>query len=181
MKARISPLMLFYLALAITPVLSQNLFAFSTGAAEPEGSQLWKILNSSFALWFLSSVVVGTLTALVARYQKDQSERAQKATVERRLNTEISSRLADGLVAMRLDHKRVTEKSNVYFASAMYNEAIYYLDNRVTDNDKNPLDFSVYPEYKHRRFRSLLFELSAVAEHRAMHALHEAKHGLHRT
>ena len=142
-------------------------------AAHSPGSRLWALANSSFVLWFLSSVVVGGLTAAVAMYQRSHATQAQKAEITRRLNTEISSRIAEGLVALHLDLKRIAN-GQVFFASGVYNEALSYLDNKVTDEART-LDFSIYPEYRWRSIRSLIFELSGVAEQSAVAALRDAK------
>jgi hypothetical protein len=138
-----------------------------------KGNRFWSVLNSSFALWFLSSVVIAGLTAAVTTYQKSQSEHMQKADIQRHLNTEIGTRIAEGLVALRLDIKRI-ESGKVFFPSAVYTEAISYLDNRVTDGRKL-LDFSTYPEYRLRSFRSLIFELSAVVEQSELPGLRQAE------
>jgi hypothetical protein len=122
----------------------------------------WSILNSSFALWFLSSVVVAGITAAFAKYQKNHSARMQKNEIQRRIQTEVSSRIAEGLIAMRLDLKRI-DKGQAFWATSIYNEALSYLDNQVTDGTKI-LDFSSYSEYRFRKLRSLLFELTSVAE-----------------
>jgi hypothetical protein len=138
------------------------------------GSPLWTFLNSSFVLWFLSSVVVAGITAGYAKYQKSQTERTKKTTARDHLNIEISSRIANAVVALRLEDKRVTN-GTTYWASVMYTEAIRYLDNRITDNNGKPLDFSIFPEYRGRRFRSLIVELGAVAEAATLTALREAQ------
>ncbi len=137
-------------------------------------SPLWTFLNSSIVLWFLSSVVVAGITAAYAKYQKSQTERTKKTTTRDHLNTEISSRIADAVVALRLEHKRVTNGTK-YWASVMYSEALRYLNNRITDDAGKPVDFSIYPEYKGRRFRSLIVELGAVADASLMTALREAQ------
>jgi hypothetical protein len=129
----------------------------------PSGwKRLWSMLNSSFALWFLSSVVIAGLTAIVTNYQKRRGEDTQKVDTQKRLNIEIGSRIAEGLVALHLDHDRM-DRGQVFFASALYSEALSYLDNRVVFEQKS-LDFSVYPEYRTRSFRSLVFELSFVID-----------------
>lgn len=137
-------------------------------------SPLWTFLNSSFVLWFLTSVVVAGITAAYAKYQKSQTEHTKKTTARDHLNTEISSRIANAVVALRLEHKRVTNGTK-YWASVMYMEALRYLDNRITDDNGKPLDFSIYPEYRGRRFRSLIVELGAVAEASMLAALREAQ------
>ena len=136
---------------------------------------LWSILNSSFAVWFLSSVVVAGITAAFARYQKIHSARIQKNDIQRRLQTEIGSRIAEGCIAMRLDLKRI-DKGQTFWATSIYNEALSYLDNQVKD-DTNILDFSSYPEYRFRKLRSLLFELTSVAEKSSHTQLAATKEG----
>jgi hypothetical protein len=92
-------------------------------AKQSTGKQFWSVLNSSFALWFLSSVVIASLTTVVTMYQKSHSEQMQKTDIQRRLNMEISSRIAEGLVALHLDQKRI-EGGKAFFASAISNEAL---------------------------------------------------------
>jgi len=135
--------------------------------------RLWTLLNSSFALWFLSSVVLSGLTGAVTWYQRWNNERLRKADVERCLNIEISSRIFDGLDELRLDQKRI-ENGSVIPALTVYMYGVTYLDNRVTYNTET-YDFSVYPEYKQRKFRSLIFELSEVVDPSALPALRDAE------
>lgn len=137
------------------------------------GKQLWSLLNSTFTLWFLSSVVLAGLTAVITMHQKSHSEQMHKADIQRRLNTEIGSRIAESLDAMRLDLKRI-ESGQAYYAGSIYNEALSYLDNRVTYGPKL-LDFSIYPDYKMRGFRSLIFELTFVVEQSTLPMLREAE------
>ena len=131
-------------------------------AGEEKGTSWWSVLNSSFALWFLSSVVVSGLTAAVALYQKKHSEEKQRKDLQTHLVTEISYRINNGLIAMHLDEKRVNA-GNVYAQGALYNEALSYLDNRVYTGALL-LDFSIHQDYKTRRFLSLLFELHGSAD-----------------
>jgi hypothetical protein len=137
------------------------------------GKRLWSLLNSSFALWFLSSVVLSGLTGAVTWYQRWNNERLRRAEVERRLNVEISSRIFDGLDELRLDQKRI-ENGSIIPVLTGYMYGVNYLDNRVTYNTET-YDFSVYPEYKQRKFRSLIFELSEVVNPSALPALRNAE------
>jgi hypothetical protein len=143
------------------------------GAKLSLAQKLWPLLNSSFAVWFLSSVVLAGLTAAIARYQKGHRAQAQRAEIERRLNTEIGSRITESLVAMHLDLKRI-KNGQAFFASGVYSEALSFLDNNATYETK-ALDFSIYPEYRWRSGRSLIFELSAVSNRSALPALRGAK------
>lgn len=140
---------------------------------DSRGKRLWSLLNSSFALWFLSSVVLAGLTAAFTSYQRQNSERLRRSEVERRLNTEISSRISDDLLALRLEQKRI-ENGQADSVSSVYSFACDYLNNRYAYGTKS-YDFSVYPEYEQRRFRSLLFELSVVADRSMLSALRDAE------
>jgi len=146
------------------------------GAKASRGKRILSLLNMPFALWFLSSVVVAGLGTLYTWYQSYNSERVRKAEIERRLNIEISSRISEALVALRLDESRI-EAGQRYFGSSFYKEALLYLENRVTDEQGNWMDWGVYPEYQRRSFRSLIFELSAVVEPSMLPSLREARVG----
>jgi len=145
-----------------------------------KGKRVWSILNSSFALFVLSSLVLGGLTKLYTDYQKRRSEQMQKNETVRRFETEIRNRILEGLTAVRLDSERV-ERRQMYSAFDLYNEAVRYLNNRVSWYDtvthlEVQLDFSIYPDYQHRSFASLIAELAAVDTSR-FRALQAAKRG----
>lgn len=135
---------------------------------------VWSALNSAFVLWLLGAVVVAGLAGLFARYQEGRAEAAQRTATERRLNTEIGSRIADGLVGLRLWGERIEAGLGPNtLPSWIYGEALSYLNNRVT-NEGTKYDFSVYPNYKERGLPALLVELSVVAEHSRLPELSKA-------
>lgn len=141
-------------------------------AEEGKGFSWWSVLNSSFALWFLSSVVISGLTAAVAVSQKRHADKKQKQDLQTRLATEISYRIDNGLVAMHLDNKRVAAGS-VYSQDVIYNEALAYLNNTIVTGSQQ-LDFSIYQDYKTRRFLSLLFELRGSVDSAQLALLKDA-------
>jgi hypothetical protein len=135
-------------------------------AREPvlsEKSHVWRILNSSFVLWFLSSVVVGSMATALTKYQAGVAERTRKAETIRRLDAEIAGRLFGARAALCVDRARIA-KGEPRTPSSIYNFTVAYLDNSVTTTSGKPLDFSVFPEYKNRTLRSLLFELSSIID-----------------
>jgi hypothetical protein len=142
-------------------------------AKHSRGKRFWALLNSSFALWFLSSVVLGGLTAVVTQYEKKTTEQIRIAEIQKRLNAEISCRISEGLARLDLSQQAI-KNGEALFTSVLYVEAIYYLDNRVTDNNGKLIDWSIYPEYQRRGFRSLVFELSTIVEPSALPSLREA-------
>lgn len=109
-------------------------------ASKPRPSyreQLWALLNSSFALWFLSSVVLASLGSAYARYQTGQLEQARKVEIKRRLDTEISNRIVEAVTGSRIDVTRI-EQGGVFAPQDIYNEAVGYLDNFFINDRSNP-------------------------------------------
>jgi len=145
-------------------------------ASKPRPSrreQLWLLVNSSFALWFLSSVVVAALGAAYARHQTSRIEQARRIEISRRLDTEISNRIDEALIGSRINGARI-EKGESYSPRAVYIDAIGYLDNFFINNPSNPRDFSIYPDYRSRNLRSLIFELSTIVDSSEVPDLREA-------
>jgi hypothetical protein len=128
------------------------------------GRNLWALLNSSFVLWFLSSVVIASLTGIVTIYERTHSEQAQKADHQTRLTTEIGFRVENGVSALLADERRI-RSGEVWSPFDVYADGLNYLDNRVFyrgGGAPEQIDYSVYAEYHDRKFRSLLFELRSV-------------------
>jgi hypothetical protein len=121
--------------------------------------KIWTFLNSSLALWFLSSVVLAGLTTAVTSYQARHTEHLRKAESERRLDTEISSRIGLALRVVRVQQAQVA-RGGAPPDGYPYGTAIAYLDNSFANT---PWDFSIYPEYKARPFRSLISERASIA------------------
>jgi hypothetical protein len=128
--------------------------------APSHAPRIWTFLNSSFALWFLSSVVLASLTAAVTSYQAKHREQSRKAEIERRLDTEISSRIGLTLRVVRLEQAKIAH-GDAQPPGTAYGTAESYLDNSFPNTS---WDFSIYPEYKARTFRSLVFELTSIAD-----------------
>jgi hypothetical protein len=123
----------------------------------------WSLLNSSFILWFLSSVVLASVTTAFTYYQSSRGEQIRKAELEGRLDTEISNRISLALAGLRTDQKSI-EHGKSYPANLIYRNTQSYLDNFFITDPSNRRDFSIYPEYRQRTFRSLIFELRTVVD-----------------
>jgi hypothetical protein len=132
--------------------------------ASPPQQRLWTLLNSSFALWFLSSVVLAGLTTAVTFYQSKRGEHLRRAEAVRHLDTEISSRIGLAQRVVRLQQSSLAPGYGPLSAGDIYGTAVDYLDNSFATRPADPQDFSIYPEYKSRTFRSLIFELTTVAD-----------------
>jgi hypothetical protein len=140
------------------------------------GRKVWTLLNSSFALWFLSSVVIAGLTGIVTTNERTHSVQAQKADHQTRLTTEIGFRVGNGVNALLTDEQRI-RAGEALSTFDVYNEGLNYLDNRVFYRggaSPEQIDYSVYAEYRDRKFRSLLFELKTAVDTSAIPELAHA-------
>jgi hypothetical protein len=138
------------------------------------GKGLWSLVNSSFGVWFLSSVVLGGLTFGYRACQQRSAEITRKTETERRLKVEISGRVSNGLTEMRRSARRIERGEKQFTAFDYYFQARNLLDNRFHVSDY-PYDFSTYPEYKERSFRALTFELRAITGQPGLIAIQEAR------
>lgn len=119
----------------------------------------WATLNSSFVLWALSSIVLSGLTASYAAYQNHHAEVEAKAVTVKKLDDEISNRIYQALGGLRTDEANV-ENGQYYDPRDIYASITYYLNNKFTSTDNTVYpEFSIFPEYKDRDFRSLITEL----------------------
>jgi hypothetical protein len=129
----------------------------------PPSKRLWLLLNSSFALWFLSSVVLAGLTGWLASYQSRRNEQIKKAEIVRQLDTEIGNRMYQALAGLHVDEQRIKQHPS-FPPTAIYGNVVLYLDNSFINNPSNPRDFSIYPDYRKRSFRSLILELNSLVD-----------------
>jgi hypothetical protein len=125
--------------------------------------RLWLLLNSSFALWFLSSVVLAGLTGWFASYQSKRNEQLKKADTVRRLDTEIGNRISEALAGLTVDEQRIRQHPS-FTPMSIYANVVLYLDNSFISNPSNPRDFSIYPDYRNRTFRSMILELNSLID-----------------
>ena len=123
--------------------------------------QAWTWLNSSFVLWFLSSVVIAALSSSYTIYNARRAEQSRRTDARRRVCIEITSRIDEALTALDLDVLRVSH-GQYYPPAAIFTEASSYLTLYfASETDRST--FGVYPEFRQRSFPSLLFELRSLA------------------
>src|SRR5258708_32076969 len=106
--------------------------------------RFWLLINSSFALWFLSSVVLAGLTGWFESYQSRHNERIKKTEIVRRLDTEIGNRMSQALAGLRLDEQRIKQKPS-FLPRSIYTNVLLYLDNSFINDRSYPRDFSTIP------------------------------------
>ncbi|HEV2175784.1 MAG TPA: hypothetical protein VGW33_01050 [Terriglobia bacterium] len=113
------------------------------------------------------------MTTAFTYYQNRRGERIKKIEIERRLDVEISNRMSSALARLRVDQQDIGQ-GRLYAPAAVYGDVASYLDNSFLNDPKDPQDFSIYPEYQKRSFRSLVFELSTIVDPSSLPELREA-------
>jgi hypothetical protein len=128
--------------------------------------RIWDLLNSSFVLWFLSTLVIGLFGWMYSNYQERAKADNQKKELIRKLDTEINNRLQDtnyylyGLKATA--GNKNTSDLPILSPISVFERTIKRLDGIEAESNR-PL-VGVYPEYKERGFVSLVIELKSVVE-----------------
>ncbi|HEV7388713.1 MAG TPA: hypothetical protein VGN73_08885 [Gemmatimonadaceae bacterium] len=110
----------------------------AAGPKRSFGAKVWAALNSAFLLWFLSSIVLGVLTAAVSAHQRNRDVLDRREKLQYDLRTELAGRVDEALEAMELDQRRIL-RGEVYPRSAIYNEVVSYLDNFFLNDPPSPL------------------------------------------
>lgn len=98
-----------------------------------------------------------------AYYESWRRGQERKVEIERRLDTEISSRIESALYGLRADKVRI-DQGEVYAPRWIYSNTQSYLDNFFVADPSNLRDFSIYPEYQKRNFRALIYELRSSVD-----------------
>jgi hypothetical protein len=123
--------------------------------------KIWAVLNSSFGLWVLSSVVLAWITKTYSVRESRKAENLKKTETAKRLDTEIAFRVAMALDGTRINEARL--QSSPTTPRGIYQVAYNYLENYFIKLSEER-DFSVFPEYRERTFRALILELMTVVD-----------------
>lgn len=121
-------------------------------SATPQSSKAWRILNSSFAIFVMSSIGLSSFTfALTSCHQRHERIRADEETA-RRLDTEIAYRL--GMLA------RLTKPQFTY--TEVFSARSALTGDREDDPEIGRIDefTPIFTEYRNRTLASLIWELS---------------------
>ena len=131
--------------------------------------KVWKFLNSTLGIWFLSTVVVAGLVHFYnsqqAAHQEREAERKEAAAesrrtqdVRERLNIEISFRLSSTITRLKAVSKKCADPPEDKCQRAII-EALDPL--RKPADEENP---PLYPEYKSFSGLALIAELRRYAD-----------------
>jgi hypothetical protein len=113
---------------------------FRASLKDPNTNKLWTVLNSSFIIWLLSAIVLGTLTSFYAAWH--QSLKDEEAIYK--LDLEIDARF---------------EASEQALPFAILQKTPYHPANALL-LPPGP-ERAIQPEFANRNLKSLLYELNA--------------------
>ncbi len=116
----------------------------SRQAENEEKLSVWKVINSPFFLWFLSTIVIGTGTFIFGKWQEQRKICLSNQEIVRKLDLEISNRLSFFCQQT--------------IAKVSQEEALLILE-RPAKSDFPP---GVFPEFANRTLRALLWELHSL-------------------
>lgn len=133
------------------------------------GKRLWSLMNSGFALWFLSSIVVGLFGWLYSNYQAHIIEQARERELRRKIINEVSHRATESLLVL-MDARNKIDERDPDPPRVIFLRISAILDGK----DKSNIN-SIYPEYRDRSFLSLLAELNSVVSEKGKKYLGNAQ------
>jgi hypothetical protein len=119
---------------------------------------VWKALNSSFAIWFLTTVVIGLITWSYAAYSDYRQAATRKDEGIQRLDTEIAGRVGAALNVIENMKAEMNQGTAYYPRTGVFDEVVKTLDL----SPGAPRRGGVYPDFRERSFRSLLVELQRL-------------------
>jgi hypothetical protein len=131
-----------------------------TKTSKTRRQRLWSLLNTSFGIWLLSSVVLGGLGFLYTSTQSLLTESRIKASSIRKLDTEIASRLRQW--------SRLGEVEEIKRDHAVPGSFARYYGWLVKAPDQSGkflyVIYPVFPEFEHRPLLSLITELRSYVD-----------------
>lgn len=118
-----------------------------------KGLKIWGVVNSPFFLWFLSSILIGCISFLYARGEKQKEDARrifEQGQIDKRERDRTEKKL-DAEIASRLNYFGIMYESDNF-------KALMAVDNPSVAN----YPINVFPEYANRSLQSLLWELLQV-------------------
>jgi hypothetical protein len=130
-------------------------------------SAIWNFVNSSFGLWFLSSVLLSVAVFVYQTWQDNKHQ--QEITTERveRLNLEIAGRLSQFGTWAMANLLQVDDKGHYQFSAGVNNAAIERAIGDLAAAPKSPAGnklylHEVFTEFQERNLISLYVELNLI-------------------
>jgi hypothetical protein len=131
--------------------------------------KFWGVLNSSFVIFLLTSVVIGGGTFIYNQVHDNKTKEINKKLAAEKLNAEISARLANGRHYLNEVLQEVD--AGLYFVTKgqLYQDLIDTLNH----NTRN----SSYDDYSRKSLLSLINELDSVTDKKLTDTLKRAIKG----
>src|SRR6516225_10417901 len=131
-------------------------------------SAIWSFVNSSFGLWFLSSVLLSAALYFYQTWQDDRHQREITTQRVERLNLEIAGRLSQFGTWARANLLQVDDKGHYQFSAGVNNAAIERAigDLAAAPKSSEPGNklylHEVFKEFQERNLISLYVEMNLI-------------------
>lgn len=128
--------------------------------------KIWVFLNSSFALWLLSTIAVGGFTTIYTHITNSIDEEKARIRKIRELDLEIEGRLSQFLISIEplidknIDQKTFKLKKNITFTEILNNWETL----KKAPSVSQTFISSVFPQYKDTGLISLVVQLRALVK-----------------
>lgn len=122
--------------------------------------KVWKLVNSTFGLWLLSTVVVGLVVSFYSDFRVERDIDSKNVETMRKQSTEVSGRLQKFRTSL-------LELPSDEYHSYRYTELAHMIDGTgvIDQGSASPeRPIFVFPEYKDRTMQSLLYEMEGLTK-----------------
>jgi hypothetical protein len=118
--------------------------------------KFWEMLNSAFSLWFLSTIVVGSVTFFYTKceHSREDARIASDRAIALQQERDLAIRKTDAEIASRLSYVHSLTRTQEVGADSL-EKALLILENP----SEGGYPVNVFPEYSRRSLRSLLWDL----------------------
>jgi hypothetical protein len=125
--------------------------------SKSSSGELFRALNTPFVIWVLSTLVIGFFGWSFSAVQASHAAHLAAAESVRKLDIEISHRLVEASDALSGLEMRIRSGGYSYSDSAIFAVPLLRID--VMGNETED---TIYPEYRQRKFPSLVAELQRL-------------------
>ncbi len=135
-------------------------------------NKIWQFFNSSFGIWFLSTIVIGLFTFFFNNYIQNQKEKAERAQKIQKLDLEIESRISQFWVHMESTTKKLNDTTfTLKEGVGIDSVRIFWkaFKNPSCSVCENPISIAMYAEFERRSTVSLIIELSSLLDDEPKH------------
>jgi hypothetical protein len=120
-----------------------------------QAQRIWSLLNTSFVIWFLSSILIGIVTWSYSSIEDSLRATASDRETLQKLDIEITGRLVGSEATIEITRKKHLAGSQYLSSGALFQSVVDSL---------NGGEYVSYDEYKGRSFPTLLIEIQRFVQ-----------------